>query len=517
VSGPDVVVIGAGVDGLACALTLARAGERVLVLEQRAEPGGLSARRTFAPGCAVPGVRHETGSLPAALAAELGLALQRAHVPVLALEREGRGLLLHSDPIAARAELAERSPRDAEAYAAFRARLSRARPLLERLVSRPPPPLLPRGTGDALRMGLTGLALRRLGREDLHELLRALPMCVADWMREQFETEVLSATLAFPAVAGDFVGPWSPGTAALLVLREALLEPGVAGGPAAVVDASVSALAAHGGALRTGARVARIRVEGRRVRGVVLAGGEDVACERVVAACSPRAALLELLPPLALDVRDTTAARAIRSRGTAAKVHLALREPAAWAARPGERFDHVRIGAHLDDLERAFDAVKYRKLPARPVLDVRASAAEPGHDAAEVLSVLVHAVPRDLDVGWTAPAHAALLDTVLAVLDQHAPGLRASVVASEVLTPADLEAEYGLPGGSLHHVERGLDQMLLRPARPFARHATPIEGLFLGSSGCHPGPAAIAMPGVLAARAALQTQISQSSPDSRTR
>lgn len=520
-SGP-IVIIGAGVNGLACAALLARSGKKVLVLERRDVLGGLSARRTFGDGFVVPGIRHDTSEIRKDLVDSLGLSgsvgrdsasagpsarglsLLSEHTPIFASEQGGPGLVLHVSPDAAREEIARRSPVDARAYTDLRAQLGRLRPVLEPLLDRPPPPLLPRGLGDAFDMGLMGLKLRGLGREDMVETLRALPMCVADFLRERFQTELLSSTLALPAVLGDFTGPWSPGTAAMFILREARLVPGVRGGPAAVVDALVAALKSYGGETRTGARVKQIVVEAERARAVVLESGERIAAEAVVAACNPRHALTDLLPPLSLDVRGMEAARTIRTRGTAAKVHLGLRDYPKWAGRPGERFERVRIGPHLDDLERAFDATKYRCLPDVPVLDLSfPTVAEPAGDK-HVASILVCATPFDLERGWDTNARAALLESVLTVLESHAPGVRELVVASEVLSPVDFQDELGATGGSIHHVERALDQMILmRPARPFARYATPIEGLYLGSSGCHPGPGVTLAPGTLAARALM--------------
>jgi phytoene dehydrogenase-like protein len=501
----DILVIGGGVNGLAAAVELARAGKKVLVLESRDRLGGLSARRSFGEGFSVPGIRTETCEIRPALIdalalSERGLQVLDQHVPVFAPEPDGQGIVIHPVAERAREELARRSKKDADAYVAFRSLLDRVRPAMEPLLSRSAPPLLPRSLGEMVDMGLMGLKLRGLGRGDMIELLRVVPMAVADWMREQFETEVLSSALAMPSVLGDFAGPWSPGTAAILILREALVVPGVVGGPAAVVDALTTALHALGGETRTGARVARIRLEGGRAAGVTLDSGEELGASAIIAACSPRRALLELLPPLSLSVKDLGAARTIRARGTAAKVHLGLREAVSWKARPNERFERIRIGAHLDDLERAFDAAKYRRLPQRPVLDVFAPEGE-----RPVMSILVHGVPYDLEGGWSEAKKSALLESVLRELENHAPSIRSSVAASEVLTPVDLEREYGASGGSIHHVERSIDQMvLLRPARPFARYATAIEGLFLGSSGCHPGPGVTLAPGVLAARALLE-------------
>lgn len=502
------LVIGAGVNGLACASELAKAGKKVVVLEQRTQVGGLSGRRSFgapADGFSVPGVRHDTQEIRPALVESLGL--QKKGVTLLAdfeplfASDEQSGLVLHGAPEAAREEIAKRSAKDADAYAAFRSLMTHMRKVLDPLVDKPPPPVLPRGMGELFDMGLMGLKLRGMGPRDMVEVMRAAPMCVADWMREQFETELVSATLAFHACVGDFVGPWSPGTAAMLMIREALLVPGVKGGPAAVVDALVATLAEQGVEVRTNAKVGALRVQGTRITGVALEGGEEIAADVVVCACSPKHALGELLPPLVLSTADTASVRTIRSRGTAAKVHLGLRAAPTWRGRPGQSFARVRVGgAHLDDLERAFDAVKYRELADKPVLDIAVSES----NGKPVLSILVHAAPYTLDAGWSETTRNTLLQSVLNVLESHAPGTRDSVVASEVLSPMDIESEFGIPGGSLHHTERALDQMvLMRPARPFARYATPIEGLYVGSSGCHPGPGVTLAPGVLSARAAL--------------
>jgi phytoene dehydrogenase-like protein len=271
------------------------------------------------------------------------------------------------------------------------------------------------------------------------------------------------------------------------------------------VDALDAARKRHGVEVRTGARVTRIAVEADRARGVVLESGERIDASAVIAAVSPRHALTELLPPLTLSVRDIEAARTIRTRGTVAKVHLGLREYPRWAGRPGERFERVRIAPRLEDIERAFDAAKYRRLPEAPALDIWFPAVAQPQGDTHVASILASGAGYQLDRGWDADAKAALLESVLAVLEAHAPGIRALCVASEVLSPVDLEAEFGATGGSIHHVERALDQMvLMRPARPFARYATPIEGLYLASSGCHPGPGVTLAPGVLAARAVLE-------------
>jgi phytoene dehydrogenase-like protein len=236
--------------------------------------------------------------------------------------------------------------------------------------------------------------------------------------------------------------------------------------------------------------------------GVTLASGEDLEAGAVVATCDPKRTFLELIAPGTLPIRIEEEYERIRMRGTAAKIHLALDGALEVAARPGERFEHLRIGGgHVDDLERAFDAVKYAQVSTSPHLEVRVptvadpSLAPAGH---EVVSILASYAPHHVLGGWTAERSAALLESVLATLERHAPQVRQRLVAAEVLTPADLESRYALTGGQLHHGEPALDQLLvLRPTPSAARYATSVAGLYLCGSGSHGGGGVNCVPGSL--------------------
>jgi len=508
----DAIVLGAGANGLAAAVRLARGGRRVVLVERSERPGGLCAPRELHPGYRVPGILHDEGLLPPAIAARLGLERHglawREAPAVLLSEEAGPGLLLDRDPARAREELARRSVRDADAYRDYRAFFDGFAPIVERLWSSPPPPLTPRGIGDRLTLAGIGFALWRLGRRRTTELLRSAPMCVADLLNERFETPLLVEGLAAPAVAATWSGPWSAGTATQLLLHEALPGRFVAGGPSALVAALVTAAAAAGVALRTGCEAARIELEGDRVAGVTLASGERIDGRLVVATCDPKRALLELVPPGVLPLRIEREVRNARSRGSAAKLHLALDGPLEIAGRPGAALEALRLGGgHVDDLERAFDALKYGEFSERPYLEVRIPSVEDprlapaGH---HVVSILASYVPYQPRGGWSPERRIALTETILDALDRHVPGIRSRIVASELVTPADLEAELGLTGGQLHHVEPALDQLLvMRPTPALARYATPIAGLYLGGSGCHGGGGATCAAGLLAAEAAL--------------
>ncbi len=198
----------------------------------------------------------------------------------------------------------------------------------------------------------------------------------------------------------------------------------------------------------------------------------------------------------------------LRARGTAAKVHLALSGPLELAGSNGRLDEAIQIGGgHVDDLERAFDAIKYRQFSERPNLEIRVptvadpSLAPSGH---HVVSILASFAPHNLEGGWTAEARERLGDAVIAVLEQHAPDVRQRIVAREVLTPADLETSFALTGGQLHHAELALDQLLvMRPVASAARYGTVIPGLYLGGSGSHPGGGVRPTAGLLAAEAML--------------
>jgi len=513
----DVVVIGGGHNSLVCALGLARAGKRVTVVERREAVGGLAAPLRFgdAGTYTVPGLLHETGGVRPALVRDLGLdraglVLEPAPGPVLATSGLDRGVMLWPDAQRSAADLSRLDPGAAAGYATYRAFHARVRDFVAGVLDEPPPSISPTSFAELLALGKAGLGLRGLGKADMVELLRVAPMCAADWLVEHFSAvPLLSAALAAPAVQGTWYGPWSAGTAANLLMHECTRTAHLPGGPAALVAALARALEATGRVeIRTGSAVAEILVDSAGVRGVRLEQGGEILAPLVASGLDPRTTLLSLVPPLALSTDVARQLEVVRARGTSAKVHLALAAPLVFRERPGERLARAQVGGHLDDLERAADAVKYRAMSDRPHLDVWVptvadpSLAPAGH---EVVSLLVHYAPHDLAGGWTDEARQTLADRALAVLEAAAPGVRSQIVAMEVLTPVDIEHRYGISGGHIHHVEHALDQILfMRPAPAVAHYRTPVRGLYLCGAGCHPGGGLSGMPGALAAKTILK-------------
>ncbi|MAE75601.1 MAG: hypothetical protein CMJ85_01875 [Planctomycetes bacterium] len=500
----DALVIGGGHNGLVAALKLARAGRRIAVFEARGVAGGLCARREFHPGYRVPGLWHDTAGLRSKIVDELGLAahgltFRAAEPSVLAVTDAGPGALLSPDDVAGV------SARDASAYAEWRAFIGRVRGFVRSVLDSPPPPMDVSSLSSLWQLARRGLALRRLGRDDMIELMRVAPMCVADWLNESFESQVLCGALALPGVQSTFMGPWSPGSAINLLFAECAADRSVTGGPAALIDALLAACEERGVVVRTGTPVTRIRTANGCIAGITTADGEDVDAPIVAASCDPKRTMLELLAPCQLPLEVEESLRVVRTRGTTAAIHLALDGPLEFRDREGVAIECARIsGGSLDELERAFDAVKYRRFSERPALDVRVptledpSLAPEGH---QVVSILASFVPREVDGGWDDTQREALGAAVVERLAAAAPSVRDRIVARAVWTPEDLEADYGLTGGHLQHGEHALDQLLfMRPAPSCAHYRTPVKGLFLCGSGSHPGGGITGQPGALAAK-----------------
>jgi phytoene dehydrogenase-like protein len=523
----NVVLIGAGHNGLVTAFYLAKAGFRPLLLERRAVPGGSAVTEEFHPGFRVSNIFHTLGPIHASIARDMGLAghgleVLAPSVRLFAPAPDGRHLVLHDDTAATARSIAALSPKDGERYAEFRRVLGRLGAFLSQVLTILPPDIDRPTAGDLWNLLVVGKGLRGLSRKDQFTLFRWGPMAIADLVAEHFETELLRAVIAARGTFGSFLGPWSAGTSTALLLRAAS-DPHPAGpsafprgGIGALTGAMARAAQAAGATIRTGAEVERILVRDGRAAGVVLKGGEEIPARAVISNADPKRTLLGLLDPAHLEPDFAFKMRNYRMPGILAKVNLALTGLPAFRALQGAAgadprallAGRIHIGPSIDDLERAFDAAKYGGFAERPWLEgqiptlLDPSLAPTGR---HVMSIHVQYAPYRLKGGDWAGRRDALGETVLKTLAEYAPDLPGMVLGRQVLTPADLETTYGLTGGHPFHGELALDQIFtMRPLLGWARHKTPIRSLYLCGSGTHPGSGLNGISGANAARAILK-------------
>lgn len=518
----DAVIVGAGHNGLVAAAYLAKAGRSVLVVERRERVGGILGDSELLPGSKVPTLVHTVGRLSGRVIRELqlerhGLRLIRPSVRVFAPDPEGPGITLWSDAARTADGLRSRSARDAAAYHAFDDRVRAFAGFVARLNEAVPLDIQHPSRGDAFAALGLGRAFRRLGSREGRQFLRVMPMPVADFVGEAFETDALRAAIASRAVQFTSMGPWTAGTTAVLLSDSAGNDGGAAGqtayprgGPGALAEALAASARSFGAEIRTGADVSSVAVRDGRASGVMLDSGEEIAARAVVSAADPKQTLLRLVDPEELGPTLRWRASSIRMMGCTAKVNLALTGVPTFSGvtDPEQLHGRIVIAPGIDDLERGADAAKYGRVSDRPYLEATIpSLVDPtlAPEGTHVMSVLVQWAPYRLRAGTWDAEREGLGDLVMKTLESYAPGLSDLVAARQVLTPADLERDLGLTQGHVLHGEPGLDQIFAwRPLLGFSRYRMPIERLYLCGAGAHPGGGVTGIPGANAAREILK-------------
>jgi phytoene dehydrogenase-like protein len=517
----DVIVIGAGHNGLTHAAYLARAGRRVLVLERRNVVGGAAVTEEVFPGFHFSECSYVVSLLRPEIIRELDLP--RHGLQILPLDGTftpmpgGDHLWRTDDATHTRREIARHSLADSEAYPEYgRAMVDLARfvkPLLE-IEPFDPWSIKPRDVRPLASIARRAL---RLPEKQRHTLAQLMTMSAIDFLDQWFETDVLKATMAASGIIGTFLGVRSPGTAYVLLhhymgeIDGAFRSWGFARGGTGAISNAIAAAAREAGAeIRTGAPVRQVRVDGGRVAGVTLESGESLDAAVVSSCADPRRTFLGLVGGEHLPAAFISELRRFRFRGSSGKVNLALDGLPEFTSLPGIG-SHLRgaisISPNVEYMERAYDDAKYGRYSRRPYVDIviptltDPSLAPPGK---HVMSCFVQYAPYHLSASTWDAEREPFGDAVVETIAEHAPNLPQLIRHRQVLTPLDLEREFSLTEGNIFHGELSLDQLFfLRPVPGWSRYRSPIPGLYLCGSGAHPGGGIMAAPGRNAARAVL--------------
>ena len=509
----DAVVIGAGHNGLTAAAYLGKAGRKVLVLERRHVVGGAAVTEEVFPGFKFSVCSYVVSLLRPEIIRELDLP--RHGLEILPLDGtftpmpNGDYLWRVNDHAKTRREIARHSRLDAEAYDEYgKAMVEMARFVKPILNMTPPDPL----SSHPRELAKFWFLLRRFSRladDDRYNQLQLMTMSAVDFLDQWFETDVLKATMAASGIIGTFLGIRSPGTAYVLLhhymgeIDGAFRSWGFArGGTGAISNAIADAAREAGVEIRTLAGVARIEVKGGRATGVVLENGDQVMADVVLSSVDPNQTFLRFIDDQELPGDFADDVRRYKFRGSSAKVNLALDALPSFTCLPGDG-PHLRgalsISPSVDYMERAYDHAKYGEFSRRPYIDMvipsltDPSVAPPGK---HVLSCFVQYAPYKLTSGTWDEQREALGDAVIDTIAGYAPNIREIILHRQVLTPLDLEREWGLTEGNIFQGELTPEQLFFaRPVPGWAQYATPIRNLWMCGSATHPGGGIMGAPG----------------------
>ncbi len=517
----DAIVIGGGHNGLTAAAYLARAGRRVLVLERRHVLGGAAVTEEVFPGFKFSVCSYVVSLLRPEIIRDLDLP--RHGLEILPLDGtftpmpNGDYLWRVNDHAKTRREIARHSRLDAEAYDEYgKAMVEMARFAKPILDMTPPDPLAldPR---ELLKLVFVGRRFRALGDADRYNQLQLMTMSAVDFLDQWFETDVLKATMSASGIIGTFLGVRSPGTAYVLLhhymgeIDGAFRSWGFARGGTGAISNAIAAAAREAGAeIRTRSSVAHIVTRGDRAVGVALQDGSEIEAALVLSSVDPHLTFLKFLDPAALPAEFVADVRRYKFRGSSGKVNLALDALPNFTCLPGEGA-HLRgalsISPSVDYMERAYDEAKYGRFSRRPYIDMviptltDPSVAPPGK---HILSCFVQYAPYTLASGTWDEQRDAFGDTVIDTLAEYAPNIRDIILHRQVLTPLDLEREFGLTEGNIFQGELTLEQLFFsRPVAGWSQYDTPIENLWLCGSAAHPGGGIMGAPGRNCARRIL--------------
>jgi len=523
----DAIIIGGGHNGLVCAGYLAKAGLKVLVLEQRHVLGGAAVSEEVFPGFTFSVMSYVVSLFRPHIIRELGLARHGYEVIPMACTftpslNGDKGLARWSDAALTRREVSVFSKKDAEVYPEFAKTMTQISKFTKHIIDHNAPDITsisPRELGSMLRLGG---AVKDLGVDMMHLNTKLLTMSAVDFLDMWFESERMKAPMSVSGIIGTFQGVRSPGTAYVLLhhymgeLDGAFRSWGFSkGGTGGVSMACARAAESFGAEIRTDAPVSKIKIKNGRAVGVVLENGDELDAKIVVSNADPKRTLMGMVGEDQLPEDYVTGLKRYKFRGSSGKVNLALDALPNFKCRPGEGphlAGDITIAPSIDYLEKAYDDAKYGEYSKKPFIDMvipsltDPSVAPPGK---HVMSCFVQYAPYHLKEGadkWPEKRE-AFGDAVIDTLSDYIPNLKDIILHRQVLSPWDIEKLTGLTEGNIFQGELSLEQLLFqRPVAGYSDYTTPIKDLWLCGSGTHPGGGVIGSSGELSAKTILSKE-----------
>lgn len=525
----DVLIIGGGHNGLVTAGYLARTGLKVLVLERRSVVGGACVTEQPWPGYKVSTLSYLCSLLQPRIISDLKLRDFGYHIypkdpSFFTAFPDGRHIFFWQDMQRTVSEIAKFSPRDAELYPKYELELAKLAEWVESILLETPPNIVRRKMADLMTLGKLGLKSLKLGDEGLVRMVKIMTQSVRDFLDERFESDEIKTTLATDGVIGTNGGPATPGTAYILlhhVMGGAAGPRGlwgfIRGGMGAISDALARSAEAHGAEILTDAEVDRVLVKDEQAYGVVLKNGDDIRAKVVVSNADPKRTFLKLIEAQHLPEEFRQSLVNFRVEGCSVKINLALNGLPNFTAFPNSsdkvpglpHMTTMHVCPSMDYIDRAWEDAKQGKMSARPMLECTIpsayddSIAPPGK---HIMCVFAQYAPYTLKDGfWDQATKDEFADRCINALAEYAPNIKDIIEHRQVISPFDMEHEYGLTGGNIFHGEMDLDQLFfMRPVAGWADYRTPIRNLYLCGSGTHPGGGVMGAPGFNAAREILK-------------
>jgi phytoene dehydrogenase-like protein len=521
----DAIIVGGGHNGLVCAAYLAKAGKKVIVLEQRHILGGAAASDQIFPGFTFSVYSYVVSLFRPRIIRELSLT--RHGYQIIPLEctftpfPDGESLTRCGDPHANRREISRFSPKDAEVAPRFSLAMTKMARFVKYIIDAPAFDPASLKIAEIIKLYGIGRHFRELDGDDRYVLTKLMTMSAVEFLDMWFESDRLKGPMSVSGIIGTFLGVRSPGTAYVLLhhymgeIDGAFRSWGLSkGGTGGVSLACARAARSFGAEIRTEAPVEQILVEDGRAVGVVVRGGHEIKSKTVISAADTRQTFFKMVGEQHLDNKFVRQLKRFKYRGSSAKVNLAVDRLPDFICKPGDG-PHLRgditIAPGVDYLEKAYDEAKYGDFSRKPFLDIvipsltDPTVAPPGK---HVISIFVQYAPYHLRAGavqWPQKRE-ALGDTVIDTLAEYCPNLKDSILHRQVITPWDLEQDVGLTEGNIFQGELSLEQLgPFRPVAGWSRYRTPINNLWLCGSCVHPGGGIMGAPGELAAKTLLKS------------